>query len=71
MSRRSWNVISTFWEQGGRIKSGNDYLFVICLLSLVYIVTYTQAEPKAYDFMTKHILTKSIEGHDDIVLIVL
>lgn len=35
MSRRSWNVISTFWEQGGRIKSGNDYLFVICLLLLI------------------------------------
>lgn len=35
MSRSSWGVISTFWEQGGRIKSGSDYLFVICLILLI------------------------------------
>ena len=35
LSRNSWNIISTFWQQGGRIKSGSDYLFILCLLLLI------------------------------------
>ena len=35
LSRSSWNIISTFWQQGGRIKSGSDYLFILCLLLLI------------------------------------
>lgn len=52
---------------------------ILLILSLVYVVVYTQAEPKAYDFMTKHVLTqklsfdkkKNVAGHDDIVLVVI
>ena len=53
-------------------------IIILLLLSFVYFVTYTFAEPKAYDFMTKYVLTeklpfdrnKNVYGHDDIVLVV-
>lgn len=35
LSRTSWSIISTFWQEGGKIKSGSDYLFIICLLLLI------------------------------------
>ena len=35
LSRSSWNIISDFWSAGGRIKTGKDYLFIICLILLV------------------------------------
>lgn len=48
------------------------------LLCIVYLLTYTHAEPKAYDFMTRHFLvnklsadkTKITHGRDDIVIVV-
>ena len=50
-------------------------LFLVC----VYTITYCFVEPKAYDFMTKHVLTeclpfdstKHVYGSDDVVLIVI
>ena len=53
-------------------------IIVILLLAFVYFVTYTFAEPKAYDFMTKNVLAaklpfdseKNIEGHNNVVLVV-
>ena len=35
LSASNWRVISAFWNEGGRIRSGSDYLFVICLLLLI------------------------------------
>lgn len=32
---RHWQVINTFWESGGKIKTGKDYIFVAMLLSLI------------------------------------
>ena len=62
-------------------------IIILFALSLVYFVTYTGIEPKAYDFMTKNVLIsnyigpetnpwfydkhKNIYGHDDIVLVVI
>ena len=52
---------------------------VVCLLSFIAFITYTFIEPKAYDYMVKHIMTerlpfdttKNIYGHDDVVLVVI
>ena len=54
-------------------------VIILVFLYFVYFVTYTFVEPKAYDFMTRHVLTeklpfdnnKQVYGHDDIVLIVI
>lgn len=35
LSVGDWQTISSFWEGGGRIKSGKDYLFVTCLLLII------------------------------------
>lgn len=48
-------------------------------LSVIYIIAENLAEPKAYDFMVRNILTqrfpfdhsKNVFGHDDIVLVVI
>ena len=37
MSSHSWKVIDTFWNSGGVIKSGSDYLFLSFLISLPLI----------------------------------
>ncbi len=61
------------------IKSIFFTFIIICILAFVYFVVYVKAEPIAYDFFTKHVLTKRLPfdikkkttGHDDIVLIVI
>lgn len=35
LNMRDWQVINTFWESGGKIKTGRDYLFVGMLLALI------------------------------------
>ena len=35
LNMRDWQVINTFWESGGNIKTGRDYLFVGMLLALI------------------------------------
>ena len=62
-------------------KLKNIFFFTIILLLLyfVYFVTYTFVEPKAYDYMTKHVLTEKLPfdkekytyGSADIVLVVI
>lgn len=56
------------------------FTFIIVLLYIfVYFVTYTFVEPKAYDYMTKHVLTEKLPfdnhkqtyGNDDIVLVMI
>lgn len=56
------------------------FSFVLVLVfCFVYLATYYLAEPKAYDFMTKNVLTeklpfdnfKKVYGSDDIVLIII
>ena len=56
------------------------FTFIITFIFIfVAFVTYNLAEPKAYDFMTKHILiqklpfdnNKKIHGSDDIVLVII
>ena len=37
LSRSNWRVISDFWEQGGKIRTGSDYLFILCLILLIPI----------------------------------
>ena len=58
-------------------------LFSISVITLIFIfiffLAYNLAEPKAYDFMTKHVLTKKLPfdkykkvyGSDDILLVVI
>ena len=54
-------------------------LFCIAITSFVYYTTYSIAEPKIYDLMTKNVLTqklsndthKQIYGSDDVVLVVI
>ena len=62
-----------------KIKFAFSSIIVILFLVFVYAITYTFVEPKAYDFMTKHVLTerlpfdthKQTYGSDDIVVIVI
>lgn len=62
-----------------KIKFAFSSIIVILFLVFVYVITYTFVEPKAYDFMTKHVLTerlpfdthKQTYGSDDIVVIVI
>ena len=35
LSRAHWKVINTYWNEGGKIITGKDYLFVLCLLLLI------------------------------------
>ncbi len=61
-----------------KIKFAFSSIIVLLFLIFVYIITYTFVEPKAYDFMTKYVLTerlpfdnnKQTYGSDDIVLVV-
>lgn len=62
-----------------KIKFAFSSIIVILFLVFVYVITYTFVEPKAYDFMTKHVLTerlpfdthKQTYGSDNIVVIVI
>ena len=61
-----------------KIKFAFLSIIVILALIFVYFVTYNFAEPKAYDYMTKHVLTeklpfdnKQVYGSNDIILIVI
>ena len=62
-----------------KLKTG-IFIFVITLIFIfVFFLTYNLAEPKAYDFMTKHVLAKKLPfdkykkvyGSDDILLVVI
>lgn len=61
------------------IKFALTGIIIALIFLFVSFVTYFQGEPKAYDFMTKHILTnkipfdnhKKIYGNEDIVLVVI
>lgn len=54
-------------------------LIVLAALIFVYFITYTFVEPKAYDYMVKHVLTEKLPfdthkqtyGSNDVVLIVI
>ena len=54
-------------------------IIITFIFVFVAFVTYNLAEPKAYDFMTKHFLTeklpfdnlKKVNGSDDILLVVI
>lgn len=62
-----------------KIKFAFSSIIVILFLVFVYFITYTFVEPKAYDFMTKHVLTerlpfdthKQTYGSDDVVVVVI
>ena len=62
-----------------KIKLALSTIIVLLVFCFVYFLTYNLAEPKAYDFMTKHVLTqtlpfdnfKKVHGSDDIVLVVI
>lgn len=62
-----------------KIKLALSTIIVLLVFCFVYFLTYNLAEPKAYDFMTKHALTqklpfdnfKKVYGSDDIVLVVI
>lgn len=62
-----------------KLKYSLFSLFVLFALFCVYFLTYTFVEPKAYDFMTKNMLTeklpfdvnKNVYGHNDIILVVI
>ena len=62
-----------------KIKFAFLSIIVLLFLIFVYFITYTFVEPKAYDFMTKHVLTerlpfdthKQTYGSDDVVVVVI
>lgn len=62
-----------------KLKLALFSIIILCVLIFVYFLTYTFVEPKAYDFMTKYVLTeklpfdegKNIYGHNDVVLVVI
>ena len=62
-----------------KIKFAFLSIIVLLFLTFVYFITYTFVEPKAYDFMTKHVLTerlpfdthKQTYGSDDVVVVVI
>ena len=62
-----------------KLKFGFLGILVAIILLLSAFITYSFVEPRAYDFMVKHISTKklpfdntkNISGHDDIVLVVI
>lgn len=61
-----------------KIKFALFSIIVLLALIFVHFITYNFVEPKAYDFMTKHVLTeklpfhnKQVYGSDDIVLVVI
>lgn len=62
-----------------KIKLLALWILLFAVFGIVYIFTYHFAEPKAYDFMVKNVLTqklpfdkyKQVYGSDDVVLIVI
>ena len=62
-----------------KIKFALLSLIVLLILVFVYAVTYTFVEPKAYDFMVKHVLTeklpfdkkKQVDGSGDVILVMI
>lgn len=69
-------IKNNFYKTAKIVFTGLLTTFIICA---VYYFLYNLVEPKAYDFMTKHVLTenlpfdtsKQVYGSDDIVLIVI
>ena len=62
-----------------QIKYGLFGIFTIVILSLIYFITYSSIEPKAYDFMSRNFLvnkfnfdkSKNIYGHSDIIIVLI
>ncbi|MCM1073786.1 MAG: hypothetical protein NC334_08275, partial [Bacteroides sp.] len=62
-----------------KIKLYLSAFIIVLVFVFVYFATYNFAEPRAYDFMTKNVLTKKlpfdkfkkVHGSDDIVLVVI
>ncbi len=62
-----------------KIRLALTTIIVLLVFIFVYFMTYNLAEPKAYDYMTKHVLAqklpfdtiKKVYGSDDIVLVVI
>ena len=62
-----------------KIKLAFLGIFTILILLLVALLSYIFIEPKAYDFMIKHVAverlpfdnTKDVYGHNDIVLVII
>lgn len=61
-----------------KIRCALFTIIVLLVMCFVYLLSYNFVEPKAYDFMTKHVLTEKLPfdsfkqtyGSDDIVLVV-
>lgn len=62
-----------------KIKLYLSAFIIVLVFVFVYVATYYLAEPKAYDFMTRNVVTeklpfdvfKKVHGSDDIVLIII
>jgi len=62
-----------------KIRLTFGWLVIVLILGIIYLFTYSIAEPKAYDFMVQNVLIqkfpfdtqKNVYGHDDIVLVVI
>ncbi len=35
LSAKQWRVIEVFWNSGGNIRQGKDYIFLLCLLLVI------------------------------------
>jgi len=61
------------------IKLLTFWLVILLIIGLIYVFTYSIAEPKAYDFMVQNVLVnklpfdnhKQIYGNEDVVLVVI
>ena len=62
-----------------KLKLALIWITLLLIIGVVYFLAYFTTEPKAYDFMTRHILTeklpfdqhKKVYGSDDIILVVI
>ncbi len=72
LSARSWQTISAFWQSGGVIKTGKDYLFLSMIVALPFVwiwgwryfgrISYLSLLLYPINAYNRHIIKKY--GHD-------
>ena len=78
LSTNNWNVISTFWNTGGSIKGGMDYLFILSLILILplwylglkyfYHINYLNILLFPFVWNNKRMIRKYSENNSRIVL---
>ncbi len=65
-SRSDWQIISNFWNSGGKIKSGTDFLFVLSFIAAFAL--WSWGWKKLYRTKISEILALPFKWHDERVL---